>query len=100
MKIEEINSRRLFGKFGPRAPEQVPEELRFFAKVALTLCAPAIAFSWTMDSQVLLLCLTAHHAIGVVCGWLLYKLPARLPLSCVPVHVNPTVPAKKLKEAA
>lgn len=100
MKIEEINSRRLFGKFGPRAPEPVPEELKFFAKIALTLCAPAIAFSWTMDSQVLLLCLTAHQVIGIVCGCILYKLPARLPLSCVPVHVNPTVPAQKMKKAA
>lgn len=100
MKIEEINSRRLFGRFGPRAPESVPEELKFFAKVALTICAPAIAFSWTMDSTVLLLCLIAQQVAGGVCGWVLYKLPARLPLSCVPVHVNPTVPARNMKKAA
>ena len=100
MKIEEINSRRLFGRFGPRAPEPVPEELRFLAKVALTYCVPAIAFSWTMDSPVLLLSLIAEQVIGGICGLLLYKRPARLPLSCVPVHQNPTVPAQEVKKAA
>ena len=99
MKIEEINSRRLFGRFGPRAPESVPEELRFIAKAALTFCLPAVAFSWVMSSKFLLLCLIAEQLIGGVCGWILYKLPARLPLSCVPVHVNPTVPAKVKKAA-
>ena len=99
MKIENINSRRLFGFVSPRA-ELVPEGLGFLAKAALTLVVPAVAFSWTMDSKVLLLCLIAEEVIAVGCGWLLYKLPARPPLSCVPVDVNPTIPARQNRLAA
>lgn len=98
MKIVNINSRRLFGFVGPRA-EFEPEGVEFLAKVALTLIVPAIAFAWTMDSQVCLLCLVVEQVFGGVCGWLLHKLPARPPLSCVPVDVNPPVPAKVKKAA-
>jgi hypothetical protein len=100
MKIEQINSRRLFGDFGPRAPELVPEGLKFLAKVTLTLLLPAIAFSWTMSSTVLLKCLIAQQVLGGVCGLLLYKQPDRRPLSVVPVDVNPTVPAQQMKKVA
>lgn len=100
MKVEQINSRKLFGDFGPRAPEKVPEGLKFLAKAFLNLCVPAIAFAWVMDSSVLLQCLIVVQQIGVLWGVLLYKRPARLPLSCVPVNVNPPVPAKDMKKAA
>jgi hypothetical protein len=99
MKIVNINSRRLFGFVSPRADLE-SEGLKFVAKVALAFCVPAVALSWTMSSEVLLLCLIAEQVIGGVCGWVLYKLPARPPLSCVPVHVNPTVPARQNKKAA
>jgi hypothetical protein len=99
MKIVNINSRRLFGFIRPRAKLE-SEGLTFLAKVALTFIVPAVAFSWTMDSKVLLLCLTAEQVIAGVCGWLLYKLPARPPLSCVPVHLNPNVPARQIRKAA
>src|SRR5689334_15866404 len=100
MKIEKLSSRRLFGEFGPRAPELVPEGLKFLAKVALTLPVPALAFSWVMSSTILFKCLIAQQVVGAVCGDLLYKQPDRRPLSVVPVHVNPTVPAQPLKKVA
>jgi hypothetical protein len=99
MKIENINSRRLFGFVIPRA-ELVPEGIKFLAKVALTFLLPALAFSWVMSSTVLFEYLIAQQVLGVVCGLLLYKHPARRPVSCVPVHLNPNVPAKQMKKAA
>lgn len=100
MKIEQISSRRLFGDFGPRAPELVPEGLKILATVTLTFLLPAIAFSWTMSSTVLLKCLIAQQVLGVVCGFVLYKQPDRHPLSVIPVNVNPTVPAQHMKQVA
>jgi hypothetical protein len=100
MKIEQMNSWRLFGEFGPRAPESVPEGLKFLAKVTLTTLIPAIAFSWTMSSTFLFMCLIAQQVLGVGCGFLLYKQPDDRPLSVVFVGVTPTVPAQQLKQAA
>jgi hypothetical protein len=100
MKVEQINSRELFGEFGPRAPKETPEGREFLTKVFLTTCLPAIAFSLVMDSSVLLACFIVEQATGAICGWLLYKQPPRLPVHVVPVDVNPTVPAQVMKEAA
>jgi hypothetical protein len=100
MSVEQINSRRLFGDFGPRAPERVPEELMFLAQLALTFCIPAIAFSIILNSPLLLGCLVVKQVIGIVCGVILYNRPVAPPLSCMPVHQNPNVPAQEMKKAA
>jgi hypothetical protein len=100
MSVEQINSRRLFGDFGPRAPERVPEGLKFLAKLALIFCFPAIAFSIILNSPLLLCGVIVEQVIGVVCGLILYSHPVGSPLSCVPAHQNPTVPAQKMKKAA
>lgn len=112
MNSEKTTCRILVGDFGPRVPEEVPEEelemsarleledLEFLAKAALTNTFPAMTFAWVMSSPVLFACSIVVQMLGVVCGLLLYKPPPPLPLVCVPVHENPTVPAQEMRKAA
>ncbi len=99
MKIHHINSRRLFADFGPRPPQLVPEGARFSALLVGTLVLPAIGLSIAVGSPLVLAGLLTVQALGVLIGRLIYNPSPAAPLSCVPVHVNPTVPAQEKKAA-
>lgn len=100
MKIEDINSRRLFGDFGPRAPELVPEGLRFVAGVALTLWIPTLALCLVIDAAELRAVMIGEHVLGMLCGLLIYNQSPNPVLSVVPVDKNPNVPVREMKRAA
>ncbi|HEY6805855.1 MAG TPA: hypothetical protein VI306_19905 [Pyrinomonadaceae bacterium] len=99
MKIHHINSRRLFANFGPQAPQLVPEGARFSALLVGTLVLPAIDLSVAVGSPLVLVGLVAVQALGVLIGRLMYDPSPSVPLSCVPVHKNPTAPAQEKKAA-
>lgn len=98
MKVHHINSRRLFADFGPRAPELVPEGVRFCALLVGTLVLPATGLSISVGSPLVLAGLVAVQALGVLIGRLIYDPSPAAPLSCVPVE-NPTIPALEKKAA-
>jgi hypothetical protein len=99
MKVHHINSRRLFADYGPRAPELVPEGVRFSALLVATLVLPATGLSIAVGSPLVLAGLVAVQALGVLIGRLIYDPSPAAPLSCVPVHENPTIPAQEKKAA-
>lgn len=104
MKIEQINSRRLFGDFGPRAPEMVPEGLKLLAGLALTCWIPTAMFCLVLNQSVLLYGMLCDEALGALFGILIYKTSSNRVLSCVPVHHIPDVPSDgdlgEMKKAA
>jgi hypothetical protein len=100
MKIHHINSHRLFGDFSPRAPQLVPEGAKFFALLVGTIVLPEAGLATAVGSPLVLAGLVAVQALGVLIGLLIYEPSPAAPLSCMPVHQKPTVPAKEKKKAA
>lgn len=104
MKIESINSRKLFGDFYPRANDKVPEGLEFFAGIALTLWAPTILACYVIGQVLPAYLMFCDETLGVLLGIIMYKSSASDLLSCVPVGNVPDVASSsdqsKLKKAA
>lgn len=93
MKVESINSRKLFGDYYPRANKTVPEGMEIFAGIALTLWAPTLLACYVIGQALPAYVMFCDEALGVLLGVIMYKRSSSGFLSCVPVSRVPDVPS-------
>lgn len=100
-KVTNINSRRLFGEFYPRAPERVPEGMRFVAYAALTFVAPTLALCHVTNQTEPLYLMVSNLLVGTILGISRYLQPLADSLSCVPARrITLASGDKRKKDAA
>jgi hypothetical protein len=92
MKVESINSRKRFGDYSPRANESVPEGMRFFAGVALTLWVPILLVCYVIGQALPAYVIFGNGVLGTLLGIRMYKRASSGFLSCVPVSRTANVP--------
>jgi hypothetical protein len=104
MKVESINSRKLFGEYYPRANETVSEGIEFFAGIALTLWAPTLLACYVIGQALPAYVMFCDEVFGVLLGVIMFKRASSGFLSCVPVSRVPHVPSDthqgEMKKAA
>ena len=93
MKVVSIKSRKLFSDYNPRANETVPEGLKFFAGVALTLWAPTLLACYVIGQALPAYVMFCDEVLGVLLGVVMYKQASSGLLSCVPVSRASNVPS-------
>lgn len=104
MKVESINSRKLFGDYYPRANKMVPEWMDFFAGAALTLLAPTLLACYVIGQALPAYVMFCDQVLGAMLGGIMYKRASSGFLSCVPISHVPNVPSDshqgEMKKAA
>lgn len=104
MKVESINSRKLFGDYYPRANEMVPEGMEIFAGIALTLWAPILLACYVIGQALPAYVMFCDEVLGALLGIIMYKHESSGFLSCVPVSRVPNIPRdthqSKMKKVA
>ena len=104
MKVESINSRRIFGDYYPRANKTAPEGIEFFAGVALTLWAPTLLACYVIGQALPAYVMFCDEVLGALLGVVMYKRASSGFVSCVPVSHVPNVPSdsyqSEMKKAA
>jgi hypothetical protein len=93
MKVESINSRKLFGDYYPRANETMLEGMEFFAGVALTLWAPTLLACYVIGQTFPAYMMFCNVVLGTLLGVIMYKRASSGFLSCVPVIYVPNAPS-------
>lgn len=94
-KVVRINSRRLFGRFFPQAPERVSEGLRFFAGAVLTLLFPTFIYCYETSQYMPLVLVIGQVALGVLAGVLLHKKFGKHVRSGISIYQAPRIPGDK-----
>jgi hypothetical protein len=92
MKVESINSRKLFGDYYPRANETMPEGIGFFAGVVLTIWAPTLLACYVIGQALPAYVMFCNGVLGTLLGVIMYKRSSSGFFSCVPVTHVPNVP--------
>jgi len=71
-KVENINSRRLFGEFYPQAPRTVPEGLGFTAVTLSAFVVPTLAYCYVTNQVQPLYAIACLLGLGALLGALLH----------------------------
>jgi hypothetical protein len=75
----------LFGSHDSRSRAAVPEELKFFIGVALTLWLPTLMACYVIGQALPIYVLVVVEVLGVLIGVLIFKQPSDGLLSCSPI---------------
>ena len=88
MKVLQFTSKTLFSKFDSSFQERVPEEIKFFVGVLLTVWAPALFACYAIGQAQPFYLMLFIEAFGIVAGVWKYLKPSDGFLSCVPARVS------------
>jgi hypothetical protein len=77
---------KLFGGHDSRPRAAVPEELKFFIGIGLTLWLPTLMACYVIGQALPIYVLVVVELLGVLIGVLIFKQPSDGLLSCVPVN--------------
>ena len=103
--VVSINSNRLsFLETYPQAATPAPGGLKFWTGITLTLCLPALTFSYVIGQTFPLFVMICTAALGFLLGKWMHRHPPEAPISCVPIY-SPTTAAPqsylpRMKDAA